>query len=147
MDKTDLFLIMMLLADSRATYRELASKIGLSVNAVYKRVQELVESGIIRTFSASLDLGMLKAPKITVFGKCQGCTVEEVLKRAQENDAIHWISAAGGDFVYVGAYIRSISDLEPLIAFVRDELHIAEPTVGIENIPQHACPEKGLTAL
>ena len=131
MDKTDLFLIMMLLANSRTPYRELASKIGLSVNAVFRRIQELVESGIIRTFCASLDLGMLKALRIIIFGKCQGCTVEEVQKRAQENDAIYWISAAGWNFVYVGAYIRSISDLESLIVFVRDKLRIAEPIVGI----------------
>jgi len=147
MDKTDLFLIMMLLANSRTTYRELASKIGLSVNAVHKRIQGLVQSGIIRTFSASLDIGMLKALTIIIFGKCQDCTVEEVLKRAQKNDAIYWISAAGGDFVYVGAHIRSISDLEPLVEYVRDELCIAEPTVGIENVQQHVCPEKELTAL
>ena len=147
MDKTDLFLIMMLLANSRTTYRELASKIGLSVNAVHKRIQGLVQSGIIRTFSASLDIGMLKALTIIIFGKCLDRTVEEVLKRAQKNDAIYWISAAGGDFVYVGAHIRSISDLEPLVEYVRDELCIAEPTVGIENVQQHVCPEKELTAL
>ena len=47
----------------------------------------------------------------------------------------------------MGAHIRSISDLEPLVEYVRDELCIAEPTVGIENVQQHVCPEKELTAL
>jgi DNA-binding Lrp family transcriptional regulator len=43
---------MMLLSNSRTPYRALAEKLNLSVNAVHKRVQTLIDQGIIREFIA-----------------------------------------------------------------------------------------------
>lgn len=54
MDKTDIFLIQLLLANSRLPYAELAKKLNLSVNAVHKRIQSLVEMGVIRRFTAKV---------------------------------------------------------------------------------------------
>jgi DNA-binding Lrp family transcriptional regulator len=44
MDKTDMSLIMLLAANSRLSYAKLAEKLGLSVNAVHKRIQLLIET-------------------------------------------------------------------------------------------------------
>ena len=52
MDKTDVILCMMLLANSRLSYRELAEKLNLSVTAVHNRIQVLIDMGIIRKFTA-----------------------------------------------------------------------------------------------
>jgi DNA-binding Lrp family transcriptional regulator len=46
MDKTDIALSMLLLNNSRLPHRELAEKLGLSVNAVHKRIQALKDAGI-----------------------------------------------------------------------------------------------------
>ena len=44
---------MLLSANSRSSYAELAEKLNLSVNAIHKRIQLLIEKGIIRRFTAS----------------------------------------------------------------------------------------------
>jgi DNA-binding Lrp family transcriptional regulator len=56
MDKTDITLIMMLAANSRLACSELAEKLNLSVNAVHKRIQALIEQGIIAKFTAKVSL-------------------------------------------------------------------------------------------
>ena len=55
-DKTDVILCQLLLADSRLSYRKLAEKLNLSVTAVHNRIQSLIEMGIIRKFNAKLSL-------------------------------------------------------------------------------------------
>jgi DNA-binding Lrp family transcriptional regulator len=52
LDKTDVILCQLLLANSRLSYRELAEKLDLSVTAIHNRIQSLVEMGIIRKFTA-----------------------------------------------------------------------------------------------
>ncbi len=54
MDNIDVVLIQLLLANSRRSYGELAGQLGLSVNAVHKRIQALIEAGIIRKFTAKV---------------------------------------------------------------------------------------------
>lgn len=132
MDKTDIVLCQLLLIDSRQPYRELANKLSLSINAVHKRVQQLTESGIIRTFTTQLNLSVLKALQVTVFGRSEAYSMDEILEKAANNDSIYWTAVAGGNFVYVGAYLRDISELDALISYVRKEIKIAEPKVGIQ---------------
>jgi DNA-binding Lrp family transcriptional regulator len=43
MDATDLVLSKLLLSNSRLSYRELADRLGFSVNTVHQRVQALFE--------------------------------------------------------------------------------------------------------
>ena len=52
-------LIMLLSANSRLSYAELAEKLNLSVNAVHKRIQLLIETGVIRMFTAKVGLQSL----------------------------------------------------------------------------------------
>ncbi|MEM2129947.1 MAG: winged helix-turn-helix transcriptional regulator [Candidatus Bathyarchaeia archaeon] len=66
-DKTDAILCQLLLANSRLSYRDLADKLNLSVTAIHKRIQSLIELGIIRKFTAKISLGALKAIHIMSF--------------------------------------------------------------------------------
>jgi DNA-binding Lrp family transcriptional regulator len=60
MDKTDVVLSQLLLVNSRLSYRELADTLNLSVTAVHNRIQNLVESGIIRKFTVPIAKFMCK---------------------------------------------------------------------------------------
>lgn len=51
MDEIDKKIIEILKNDGRATYGEIGKKVGLSEGAVRKRVNELLDSGIIRRFT------------------------------------------------------------------------------------------------
>ncbi|MGD0708373.1 MAG: winged helix-turn-helix domain-containing protein [Anaerolineaceae bacterium] len=83
MDKTDLLLCMQLLNNSRMPYRALAAKLNLSVNAVHKRVQLLIQSGVLRTFTTGLTLHYLGASQVTGFGPTGLDSIDDLVARAK----------------------------------------------------------------
>jgi DNA-binding Lrp family transcriptional regulator len=65
MDNTDIILLELLLSNSRMSYGKMAEKLGLSVNAVHKRIQALIETGVIHKFTAKL--GPLAVNFVNIF--------------------------------------------------------------------------------
>ena len=131
MDTTDILLAMTLLGNSRLPYSELADKLNLSVNAVHRRVQALTESGIIGAFTAKVSLLAVHAVHVMVFGQSEIRHLDDALKRLGALDCTYWVTVAGGNYLYVAAYLRSIAELESYVTSVREEAHIADPSVGI----------------
>ena len=81
MDSTDIVLIQLLLMNSRTPYRELAEKLGLSVNAVHKRVNYLMEIGLIQAFTAKvrhMALDMDYVP-VLVWGNTTSNAIDETM--------------------------------------------------------------------
>ena len=68
MDQIDLILSLLLLANSRTPYSELADILGLSVNAVHKRIRSMLADGIIRVFTAKVSLSALGAFPVLIYG-------------------------------------------------------------------------------
>jgi DNA-binding Lrp family transcriptional regulator len=142
-DETDIKLCQLLMANSRLPYNELGIKLGLSINAVHKRVMALTELGIIRAFVARLDLSALGAVTVWVFGRSQSKHLQEAHLRLQKNDSIYWVAYSGGDFLYVGGYLKDISQLESYVKFVKDEGEITDPTVAIlPSMPRRSSIEE-----
>ena len=131
MDSTDIKLCLFLLSNSRTPYHELAGRLGLSINAVHKRIRAMVEAGIIRTFTARASLASLRATTVWVFGRSLAEHPGEVHLRLKNNDCTYWVANSGGGFVYVGGHLRDISELDSYVSFVKREGEIDEPTVGI----------------
>ncbi|MGD1054462.1 MAG: AsnC family transcriptional regulator [Nitrososphaerales archaeon] len=134
MDRTDVTLCLFLMTNSRTPYHELAAKLGLSINAVHKRIKAMMDSGIIRAFTARPSLVSLGAISVWVFGRSEASRPSEVHLRLKTNDSTYWVANSGGGYVYVGGHLRDLSELEPYLAFVKREGGIADPTVGI--LPQ-----------
>lgn len=59
MDGIDRDILGLLLDDGRATYQELGRTVRLSANTVAERVRRLRATGVLRGFSAELDLAVL----------------------------------------------------------------------------------------
>ena len=139
-----MILSQLLLANSRRPYRDLADKLGLSVNAVHKRVQALIESGIIRAFTARISLSALEAFGVLVFGISQAQSIDEACQKLGNHDLTYWVGVGGGNQLYIAAYLQSISELEPYIDYVKKEVQMLDPTVGINppetNLPSMVTP-------
>jgi DNA-binding Lrp family transcriptional regulator len=131
MDETDIKLCQLLMANSRHSYDELAGKLDLSINAVHKRVKTLIDLNIIRAFTARLSLSALSAVNIWIFGRSQSKRLQETHLRLQKNDSTYWVAYSGGEFLYVGGYLRDISQLDSFVNFVKTEGQIDDPTVAI----------------
>jgi DNA-binding Lrp family transcriptional regulator len=135
MDKTDIVLCQLLLGNSRRSYRELADTLNLSVTTVHKRIQDLIELGIIRKFTAKLSLFQLGAVHVLVFGSSKLSSVQDLLGKLESNGLVYWLAVGGGNYLYIGAYLQNIGQLEGLVNFVKETAEIPEPTVGLTTFP------------
>ncbi len=149
MDEVDITLILTLLANSRTPYQELAKRLNLSVNAVHKRVQALIDEGVIHSFTARPHLIVLGAFDVLIFGKSNTASIRDTMRRLSENDSVYWVAVASGNYLFVGCYIRNIGELEHIAEFIREKGEMPEPKVGIVNwgIGAHQAPKGVLDEL
>ena len=90
MDEIDISLSMILLANSRIPYKELAEKFDMSVNSIHKRVKSLVDLGVIQGFRAKL--GFVNFPGITniiIFGLSDLRQKKQLINRLGENVSLY----------------------------------------------------------
>ena len=130
-DKTDVILCQLLLANSRVSYRELAEKLDLSVTAVHNRIQSLIDVGIIRKFTARLGIVAQNAIHVFIFGNSNTNSISNLKLKLEKHGSIYWLAVGGGNALYIGAYLKNISELESLARFVKQTAEMPEPTVGI----------------
>jgi len=139
MDKTDVILTQLLMQNSRRPYRELAEILNLSINAIHKRIQELIKIGILRDFTAKIDLSAFEMSIVAawVWGRSECKLLDEIITKLGANSSIYWISFASGNLLYLGAHLEDISKLEPFLDFVKKEGKIPDPTFAIIDLPVH----------
>jgi DNA-binding Lrp family transcriptional regulator len=150
MDKTDVLLSMLLLTNSRTPYRELADKLNLSANAVHKRIQSLVNQGIIRKFTTKISLQALGAVIVLLYGSSAAESLGTLHEKVGKHGSIWWLTLGGGNFVILGAYLKNMFELESLTDYVKKEVLIPNPTVGIFSAAQSKADttlEKALRSL
>lgn len=150
MDKTDVLLSMLLIANSRTPYRELADTLNLSANAVHKRIHSLIDQGVIRKFTTKINLSALQAVNVLLYGKSEAESLGNLHEKLGKHGSIWWLTLGGGNFVIIGAFLRSLSEIESLTDYVKKEVLIPSPIVGIISAPQsnlNASLEKMLHSL
>jgi DNA-binding Lrp family transcriptional regulator len=136
MDKTDVLLSMLLLANSRTPYRDLADKLNLSANAVHKRIQSLIGQGIIRKFTTKISLQALGAIPVLLYGTSEAESLDNLHEKLGRHGSIWWLTLGGGNFVILGAYLRRMSELESLTDYAKKEVLMPNPTIGIFSAAQ-----------
>ncbi|MCW3982643.1 MAG: winged helix-turn-helix transcriptional regulator [Candidatus Bathyarchaeota archaeon] len=135
MDKNDVILCQLLLANSRMPYRELAEKLDLSVTAVHNRIQSMIDLGIIRRFNTTLSLVAKPAIHILIYGTSKTNSINNLKTKLAKQGAIYWLAVAGGNSLYIGAYLKHLAELDGLVRFVRENAEMPEVTVGLTNSP------------
>ena len=135
MDKTDGILDMLLLSNSRLSYRELADTLNLSVTAVHNRIQTQIDQGIIRKFTARPSVLASMAIHVFVFGSSKASSLHDVRLKLEKHGSIYWLAVGGGNFLYIGAYLRNISELEAVVNYIKEAAEIPDLTVGITTSP------------
>ena len=131
MDETDLILSKMLLFNSRTPYRVLAEAIELSVNAVHRRIQSMVEEGVIRGFTTKVSLAALGAFHALIHGRSEAESVHTIEESLGGHESVYWVTLAGGNYIYVGAHLKTIQELPAVVEFVEEAGLMTDPNVGI----------------
>jgi len=146
MDETDLALGRSLMMNSRLPYSELGEGLGLTAQAVHRRVQTLMEEGIIAASSVSPSTKALGQMWIVVFGWSRAPSMDELNEKFKKDPMVAVFFAASGNFVYVHGMVRDANEMAKFVSLVQREAMISELQVGIIPTPPHD-PEQELTLL
>ncbi|MFX1475209.1 MAG: winged helix-turn-helix transcriptional regulator [Promethearchaeota archaeon] len=138
LDLVDKRIILELYANCRTSYQTLARRLGLTVNAIKKRLDKLIESGIIIRFCVYLSLAMLDAEMVLAIlsndGSLEG---EEFLDKLGTNPMIHAASFLSDGSVLLFAEYQGASGLAELGRFLRQ-------LEGVTDVEMHTLiTEKG----
>jgi DNA-binding Lrp family transcriptional regulator len=94
-----------------------------------------MDLGIIRKFNAGLSILAQNAIHVLIYGSSKTNSINNLRPKLEKQGSIYWLAVAGGNILYVGAFIRNVAELEPLVRFVRETVEIAEPTVALTTSP------------
>jgi len=140
MDETDLKIILLLFNNSRLTYREISDHLGLSVNAVYKRVQILIDLKIIEKFSAKLKSYAINAIYAFVFGQCNAQDIDKAISELGKHESTWQIILSSRNYMYIGAMLETIHQLDEYSSFVSQTVEIQSPKIGLLSGVQYTAP-------
>jgi DNA-binding Lrp family transcriptional regulator len=134
MDDLDIAICKALMKDPRMPYRLLGRTVGLSSVAAHKRVQELMASGIINGFRAEIDIRAVHGASIMVFGHSEISSPKQLIQALGADDSTSMVLVGSGNFVFVGAMLRSLTDLERYLEFVKREGKMPQAVAGIHTM-------------
>lgn len=137
MDRTDVVLSLLLLQNSRTPFRELADKLRLSVPAVHGRIQNLRDQGILKAFTTKISMPALGAYHALILGASQAGDLNAIAERLGRDEHTYWVALAGGGYLYIGAYLRSIDELEAYADRMAEIGRMSDPVVGLTSTPPY----------
>jgi DNA-binding Lrp family transcriptional regulator len=133
MDEIDIRLSRLLMENSRQPYRELARKLDISLQAVHRRIQNLQQKDVIRSFCISFSPNYIGYHPVSIFGKSESKVPSETIDKLGRDERVSNIYVAGGGMLYVVGALRDLSEIDDFTGFVRDTAKIDDPQVGIIN--------------
>lgn len=151
MDLVDKRLIATLMGNCRTSYRSLARQVGMSSTAVKKRVDQLIESGVIQQFFPQLRLEMLDADFFLAWITTDGSERdEEFIDQIGNNPMVLEVARLGPRTLDVGGEVSGTTGVVELVKFLRGfdcvtevKLHILEPVFPTALPPQHKYVYRG----
>ncbi|OPY32481.1 MAG: HTH-type transcriptional regulator LrpA [Methanomassiliicoccales archaeon PtaU1.Bin124] len=146
MDETDLALGRSLMMNSRLPYSDLGESLGLTAQAVHRRVQGLMDEGIVEAFSSNISSKALGQMWVMAFGWSRAPSMDELDQKFKKDPMVAVFFAASGNFVYVHGVVRDPNEMAKFVSYVQKEAAISDIQVGIIPTPPHD-PEEELTLL
>jgi Lrp/AsnC family transcriptional regulator, leucine-responsive regulatory protein len=143
LDQRDLDILTALQDDARATYADVARRVGLSSSAVHDRVRKLEQAGVIRGYRAVVDSAAAGLPvtaliAVTPFDPQQPDDLPERVAEFREVEDCY--SVAGEANYILKVRTGSTSDLEDLIRRLREKGGVSTRTTIVLSIPFEGRP-------
>jgi DNA-binding Lrp family transcriptional regulator len=131
MDEIDIEIIKFLIINSRLSYREISDHLGLSVNAIYRRIQILMDLDIIQKFTAKINPNAVNAIYTFIFGETKSQNLTEMTSKLGSHKNTYNIMLSSRNHIYVGALLQNIHELDEYTSFVSQTAEIQFPTIGL----------------
>lgn len=138
LDERDLDIIAALQDDARATYADIARRVGLSPSSVHDRVRKLEQGGVIRAYRAIVDpeaVGLFVTALIAVSPLDAG-QPDDLPERVEEFREIEDCLSVAGESNYVlKVRTRTTEGLEELIRRLREKAGVHTRTTVVLSTP------------
>ena len=138
LDRRDLDILKVLQEDARATYSEIAARVGLSPSSVHQRVRKLEGSGVIKGYRAVVDLealGLYVTALVSLMplDPKQPDDLPDRVLEFPEVEACH--SIAGEANYVLKVRTRTTADLEDLLRRLREKAGVQTRTTVVLSTP------------
>jgi len=146
LDERDLQIVKALQEDARATYADVARKVGLSPSSVHDRVRKLEATGVIKAYRAEVDpqaLGLHVTALVSVTPldpKQPDDLPDRILGFEEIEDCL---SVAGEENYILKVRTRTPIHLEDLLRRLREEAEVRTRTTVVLSIPFEGRPISG----
>jgi Lrp/AsnC family leucine-responsive transcriptional regulator len=137
-DERDLEILAALQDDARATYADVAERVGMSASAVHDRVRKLEQSGVIRGYRAMVDpeavgLFVTAFVAVTPMDPTEPDDLPDRIGELPEVEAC--FSVAGEANYLLKVRTRTTRDLEELIRRLREKAGVVTRTTIVLSVP------------
>ena len=143
LDERDTAIVVALQADARATYADIAARVGLSASSVHERVRKLEAAGVIAAYRAVVRpeaVGLLVTALIAVTPLDPQQPDDLPDRLADVPEVEDCLSVAGEANYVLKVRTRSTSDLEELIRRLREKAGVQTRTTIALSIPFEGRP-------
>ena len=129
MDEIDRRIVALLIDDGRASYRELGDQVGLSAPAVKRRVDRLLEDGIITRIGAEVSqaaLGRSARAFVELFcdGSVPPATIRDAMGMLPEVVAAYTVTGEADALLHLA--VRDTAHLEQVLERIRSHDFVAK---------------------
>ena len=145
-DKIDMKLLQLLQKNARMTNIDIADKLKTSEATVRRRINNLVDRGYIRSFSALLDYKLMgNAVKANVLAKVDKDSLEDVANNLKKLKNVHTICQVIGDYnLFCELIFGNILELQDFTDKVSQMEEVESMEYYIVTKSFKACPWSGL---
>jgi Lrp/AsnC family transcriptional regulator, leucine-responsive regulatory protein len=143
LDALDRRLVRELATDGRASFTDLAERVGLSVSAAHQRVRRLEQRGVIRGYGARVDPEALGLP-LTAFVSVKPidpAQADDAPERLAGLDAVEACHSVAGDESYIlKVRVSGPGQLETLLQQIRSLAGVSTRTTVVLSTPYEDRP-------
>jgi Lrp/AsnC family transcriptional regulator, leucine-responsive regulatory protein len=143
LDERDLDIVAALQEDARATYADVAARVGMSASAVHDRVRKLEQNGVITRYSAvvSPDALGLFVTAVIAATPLDPSQPDDLPERVAEFPEVEDCYSVAGEANYLlKVRTKTTADLEELIRRLREKGGVQTRTTIVLSIPFEGRP-------
>ncbi|HEY3419295.1 MAG TPA: AsnC family transcriptional regulator [Methanomassiliicoccales archaeon] len=131
MDKLDRQMLVMLERNPRATYRQLAEQLHLSIPALQRRLTILESTKRILGYRTLVNLEAMNGVRSMVYGQMAGKVDSETLSKIEKQGSIHTTSLGSLNSIYLMAHLQRFLELDDVIRVAQEVCRISDPQIII----------------
>jgi Lrp/AsnC family leucine-responsive transcriptional regulator len=143
LDRRDLDIVAALQQDARATYADVARRVGLSASSVHQRVRRLEEAGVIQGYRAIVDagaLGLFVTALISVMPLDPKQPDDLPDRVAEFREIEDCFSVAGAENYVLKVRTSTTGELEDLLRRLREKAGVQTRTTVVLSTPFEGRP-------